>query len=270
MTEPIKPAVIVIGGGEDKVHERKVLKLFVSHAGASSARIGIIPSASREPHIIGKIYSDIFQELGASVVDVLDVRDRDHAQDPKILDRFTGVFLTGGDQVRLCALIGDTPLAKQIKERVHHGKLTLAGTSAGAAVMGHHMIASGISGEPPHKEMVSMGIGLGILPGILVDQHFQNRNRMARLITAISAHPDRLGIGIDEDTAAIFAYDHSEIVDIQGSGTVTIIDPQEVTYSNQHFASGTTPLTIHNLRVHILSSGGKFHLTKRIPLTPSI
>lgn len=191
MTQPNKPAVIVIGGGEDKVQERKVLKLFVSYAGATDARIAIIPSASREPHIIGKIYTDIFQELGASAIKVLDIRDRDHAQDPKVLEEVSGVFLTGGDQVRLCALIGDTPLAQEIRERVHSGRLTLAGTSAGAAVMGHHMIASGISGEPPHKEMVSMGIGLGILPGILVDQHFQNRNRMARLITAISAHPDR-------------------------------------------------------------------------------
>lgn len=270
MTELIKPAVIVIGGGEDKVQERKVLKIFVAYSGATSARIAIIPSASREPHIIGKIYTDIFQELGASAVEVLDIRDRDYAQDPKVLEEVTGVFLTGGDQVRLCALIGDTPLSQEIRQRVHSGRLTLAGTSAGAAVMGHHMIASGISGEPPHKEMVTMGVGLGILPGILVDQHFQNRNRMARLITAISAHPDRLGVGIDEDTAAIFAYNHSEIVDVQGSGTVTIIDPQEVTYSNQHYASGDAPLTIHNLRVHILCSGGKFHLTKRIPLTPTI
>ncbi|PLS68721.1 MAG: cyanophycinase [Cyanobacteria bacterium M5B4] len=270
MTQPNKPAVIVIGGGEDKVQERKVLKLFVSYAGATDARIAIIPSASREPHIIGKIYTDIFQELGASAIKVLDIRDRDHAQDPKVLEEVSGVFLTGGDQVRLCALIGDTPLAQEIRERVHSGRLTLAGTSAGAAVMGHHMIASGISGEPPHKEMVSMGIGLGILPGILVDQHFQNRNRMARLITAISAHPDRLGIGIDEDTAAIFPYEQSEIIDVQGSGTVTIIDPQEVSYSNQPYASGTTPLTIHNLRVHILSSGGRFHLIKRIPLMPVI
>ncbi len=270
MTQAIKSAVIVIGGGEDKVYERKLLKSFIYHAGGSSARIAIIPSASREPHIIGQIYTDIFQELGASAVNVWDIRDRDQAQDPSMLNDVTGVFLTGGDQVRLCALVGNTPLAQAIKERVHRGELTLAGTSAGAAVMGYHMIASGVSGEPPHREMVTMGIGLGILPGILVDQHFQNRNRMARLITAISAHPDRLGVGIDEDTAAIFTYENSEVIDIQGSGTVTIIDPQEVTYSNQPFVSGTAPLTIHNLRVHILSSGGKFHLTKRIPLMPTI
>lgn len=96
MTQPNKPAVIVIGGGEDKVQERKVLKLFVSYAGATDARIAIIPSASREPHIIGKIYTDIFQELGASAIKVLDIRDRDHAQDPKVLEEVSGVFLTGG------------------------------------------------------------------------------------------------------------------------------------------------------------------------------
>jgi cyanophycinase len=137
--------------------------------------------------------------------------------------------------------------------------------------MGYHMIASGVSGEPPHREMVTMGIGLGILPGILVDQHFQNRNRMARLITAISAHPDRLGVGIDEDTAAIFTYENSEVIDIQGSGTVTIIDPQEVTYSNQPFASGTAPPHYPQFKgAHSVLAGGKFHLTKRIPLLPTI
>jgi len=112
------------------------------------------------------------------------------------------VFLTGGDQLRLCAVLADTPVMETIRLRVQRNQLTLAGTSAGAAVMGHHMIAGGGSGESPNRSLVDLTTGLGILPEIIVDQHFQNRNRMARLIGAVAAHPDRLGIGIDEDTCA--------------------------------------------------------------------
>lgn len=271
MSQPIKSAVMVIGGGEDKVQDRKILKAFVENSGAASARIAIIPSASREPDIIGRIYSEIFTDLRAEFVEVLDIRERPiltQEESEAKLANFTGVFMTGGDQLRLCALIGGTPLAIAIRDRVHQGKLVLAGTSAGAAAMGYDMIAGGGSGDSPRKEIVTMSIGLGILPDIIVDQHFHNRNRMIRLMTAIASHPDRLGVGIDEDTVAIFEHDH--IMRVMGKGTVTIIDPAEVSYSNQHWVSDSAPLTLHNLRVHILSSGGKYHLAKRTPLSPTI
>ncbi len=271
MSQPVKAAVIVIGGGEDKVQDRKILRAFVESSGGSSARIAIIPSASREPDIIGRIYTQIFTELRAESVEVLDIRERQQQSQSEVdalLERFTGVFMTGGDQLRLCALIAETPLAIGIRERVNQGKIVLAGTSAGAAAMGYEMIAGGGSGDSPHKEIVSMSTGLGILPSIIVDQHFHNRNRMARLMTAIAAHPDKLGIGIDEDTAAIFELDN--IMRVMGKGTVTVVDPGEVSYSNQLWVSNTAPLTIHNLRVHILSAGNKYHLLKRVPLNPAI
>lgn len=271
MSQPTKAATIVIGGGEDKVQDRVILRTFVERSGASSSRIAIIPSASREPDIIGRIYYEIFSELRAEKVEVLDIRERQQQtmeEAEEQIDRFTGVFMTGGDQLRLCSLIGETPLAIAIRERVHQGKLVLAGTSAGAAAMGYNMISGGGSGESPHKEIVTMSIGLGILPDIVVDQHFHNRNRMARLMTAIAAHPDKLGIGIDEDTAAIFEQDG--LMRVMGKGTVTVVDPGEVSYSNQLWVSNTAPLTIHNLRVHILSAGGTYHLQKRMPLSPII
>lgn len=271
MAQPTKAATIVIGGGEDKVQDRVILRTFVERAGASSARIAIIPSASREPDIIGRIYHEIFSELKAARVEVLDIRERQQqtiGEAEEQLNNFTGVFMTGGDQLRLCGLIGETPLAIAIRERVHQGKLVLAGTSAGAAAMGYNMISGGGSGESPHKEIVTMSVGLGILPEIVVDQHFHNRNRMARLMTAIAAHPDKLGIGIDEDTAAIFEQDG--LMRVMGKGTVTVVDPGEVSYSNQLWVSNTAPLTIHNLRVHILSAGGSYHLQKRMPLSPII
>jgi cyanophycinase len=139
--------------------------------------------------------------------------------------------------------------------------MTLAGTSAGAAVMGYYMIASGGSSESPNRSLVHIAIGLGILPRAIVDQHFHNRNRMARLISAIATHPDRLGIGIDEDTCAIVEDDGW--LQVVGQGTVTIIDPREVSYTNQAYAGATDPLSIHSLRLHILSHGDRYHLHQR-------
>lgn len=271
MTQIIKSAVMVIGGGEDKVQDRKILKAFVENSGGSQARIAIIPCASREPDIIGRIYHDIFTDLGAKAVEVLDLRERPHYDYPEaenLVDRFTGIFMTGGDQLRLCALIADTPFAITIAKRIEENRLVLAGTSAGAAAMGYHMISGGSSGESPHKEIVNMSTGLNILPEIIVDQHFHNRNRMARLMTAIAAHPDKIGIGIDEDTVAIF--EPNNIMRVLGRGTVTVVDPGEVSYSNQLWVSGAAPLTIHNLRVHILAAGCKYNLLKRIPISPSV
>ncbi|MBO3460866.1 cyanophycinase [Aetokthonos hydrillicola Thurmond2011] len=262
-----KTAVLVIGGAEDKVHGREILRTFFGRSGGSNAYITIIPSASREPSIIGGRYTRIFEEMGADKVEILDIREREqcatsHAQ--ASLEACTGVFLTGGDQLRLCGVLSDTPVMEIIRRRVRAGQLTLAGTSAGAAVMGHHMIAGGGSGESPNRSLVDMATGLGLIPEVIVDQHFHNRNRMVRLISAIASHPDRLGIGIDEDTCAMFERDGW--LQAMGKGSVTIVDPTEVTHTNEPHVGATEPLTIHNLRLHVLSHGDRFHLYQRIVL----
>lgn len=264
-----KTAVLVIGGAEDKVHGREILHTFFCRAGSTDAHIAIIPSASREPALIGARYLSIFAEMGAKQVDILDIRERTQCEEAHIqecLEVCTGVFLTGGDQLRLCAVLADTPAMETIRLRVQRNQLTLAGTSAGAAVMGHHMIAGGGSGESPNRSLVDLATGLGILPEIIVDQHFQNRNRMARLISAIATHPERLGIGIDEDTCALVEGDG--MLQVMGKGTVTIVDPGEVCYSNQPHIGATDPLSLHNLRVHILSYGDRYHLHQRSVLAP--
>ena len=268
MPQSTKTAILVIGGAEDKVHGREILHTFFSRAGGAEAHIAIIPSASREPAILGDRYRNIFEEMGAKVAKVLDIREREQSEDPEIqeyIQECTGVFLTGGDQLRLCGLLADTPLMEKVRMRVHSGEITLAGTSAGAAVMGHHMIAGGGSGESPNRSLVDMATGLGIIPEVIVDQHFHNRNRMARLMSAIAAHPDRLGIGIDEDTCAMFEIDG--LLQVMGKGTVTIIDPGQMSYTNQSQIGSTDPISLHNLRVHILSYGDRYHLHKRTILT---
>ena len=265
MPQSTKTAVMVIGGAEDKVHGKEILNTFFGRAGGSDARIAIIPCASREPAAIGDRYRTIFEEMGAKAIEILDIRERDQCNDPSwqaFVQDCTGVFMTGGDQLRLCALLADTSLMEQVRSRAQQGEITLAGTSAGAAVMGYHMIAGGGSGEHPNRSLVDMATGLGIIPEIIVDQHFHNRNRMARLMSAIAAYPEKLGVGIDEDTCALFEGDG--LMQVMGQGTVTIVDPGAMTFTNHAQADATEPLSIHNLRVHILSYGDRYHLSERM------
>ena len=154
---------------------------------------------------------------------------------------------------------------ERIRQRVQLGEISLGGTSAGAAVMGHHMIAGGSSGESPNRALVDMTMGLGMIPEVIVDQHFHNRNRMARLLSAISMHPERLGIGIDEDTSAIFERDG--ILQVMGQGTVTIVDAGKMIHTNQSKVSAEDPLSLHNLRLHILCHGDRYNYQQHQPLT---
>ncbi|OLP20200.1 cyanophycinase [Leptolyngbya sp. 'hensonii'] len=270
MPQPTKTAVMIIGGAEDKVHGREILHSFFYRAGGADARIAILPCASREPAILGSRYQSIFEDMGAKTVAILDIRDRDQCEDPawqEFLEDCTAVFMTGGDQLRLCSLLADTPMMDKVRMRAQRGQITLAGTSAGAAVMGHHMIAGGGSGEHPNRSLSDMAIGLGIIPEIIVDQHFHNRNRMARLLSAIAVNPDRLGVGIDEDTCALFEGDG--LLHVIGKGTVTVIDPKKMSYTNQCLVEeSTSPLSLHDLRVHILTHGDRYDLKRRESIPP--
>jgi cyanophycinase len=267
MSKATNTAILVIGGAEDKVHGKEILQTFWAKSGGTDAIIAIIPSASREPVLVGDRYQTIFNEMGAKFAQVMDIRDRSQGEDPflqQYVEECTGVFLTGGDQLRLCGLLADTPLMERIRQRVQQGEISLAGTSAGAAVMGHHMIAGGSSGESPNRALVDMAMGLGIIPEVIVDQHFHNRNRMARLLSAVSTHPERLAIGIDEDTCAMFERDG--LIHAIGRGTVTIIDARELSYTNQAEVEAGAPLSLHNLRLHILSHGDSYDRFKHYSL----
>ena len=262
-----KNAILVIGGAEDKVHGKEILQTFFNRSGRSDAIIGIVPCASREPSLIGDRYYRIFSDMGARRIKVLDVRDRSGADDSAYLDfveECTGIFLTGGDQLRLCGLLADTTLMNRIVERARKREISLAGTSAGAAVMGHHMISGGSSAESPNQALVDMAMGLGIIPEVLVDQHFYNRNRLARLLSAISGHPELLGIGIDEDTCAMFESDGT--IEVIGKGVVTIVDARDMTYTNKSQVQGSEPLSMHNLKLHILGYGDRYNLAKHLPI----
>ena len=269
-SQATKTAILVIGGAEDKVHGKEILQTFFQRAGGTDAIIGIIPSASREPVLIGDRYQRIFADMGAKEIKVLDVRNRDEGKDSGYLDyveNCTGIFLTGGDQLRLCGLLAETPLMNRIVERVRQREISLAGTSAGAAVMGYQMIAGGSSGECPNRALVDLAMGLGIIPEVLVDQHFHNRNRLARLLSAIAGHPNLLGIGIDEDTCAMFENDST--LQVLGKGTVTIVDARVMSDTNYDSVNGTEPISLHNLKLHILAYGDRYNLVKHQALISS-
>lgn len=263
--------MMVIGGAEDKVGQRIILSNFFNSAGGKQATIGIVPSASQEPSVVGERYRSIFSQLGAQTIQVLDIR-RPHECDEdrwlELLDSCTGVFLSGGDQVRLFEFIQGSTFLTTIKKRLHVGTLVLAGTSAGAAVMGEKMISGGSSGESPNRSLVDLMDGLGIIPELLVDQHFHNRNRMARLMSAIAAHPDKLGIGIDEDTCAAFKGDGT--FEVMGKGSITVIDPGELTHTNYRGSGDTSPLSLHDLRVHVLNEGDHYDYKRRAVCVPSL
>lgn len=264
MVIPAQYPVMVIGGAEDKVGATTILSAFFNSAGGQQATIGVVPCASQEPSVVGERYRRIFTNMGAHAVQVLDIR-RPHECDDRrwldLLESCTGVFLSGGDQVRLFNFIHNSTFMRVIKERLQMGTLVLAGTSAGAAVMGERMIAGGSSGDSPNRSLVDLMDGLGIIPDLLVDQHFHNRNRMARLMSAIAAYPDKLGIGIDEDTCAAFRSDGT--FEVLGKGTIAIIDAQDLTHTNHRAAGETAPLSLHNLKVHILSGGDRYDCQHR-------
>lgn len=262
-----KNAILVIGGAEDKVHGKEILQTFLNRAGGSDAIIGIVPCASREPVLIGDRYYRLFADMGAREIKVLDVRERSGGEDRVYLDfveRCTGIFITGGDQLRLCGLLAETPLMDCIVTKARKQEISLAGTSAGAAIMGEHMIAGGSSAECPNRTLVDMAMGLSIIPEVLIDQHFYNRNRLARLLSGIAAHPHLLGVGIDEDTCAMFESDYT--IKVIGKGTVTIVDARHITHTNQAHVLGNEPLSIHNLKLHILCHGDRYNLDRHQPL----
>ena len=266
-TNPIQYPVMIIGGAEDKTGKRTILSTFYESAGGKNAIIGIIPTASREPAAVGDRYYKIFSAMGAQQVQVLDIRHREECDEARwleVIERCTGVFVTGGDQVRLCDLLSESRLIKRVREKVYEGAIALAGTSAGAAMMGERMIAGGSSGESPNPSLVDLAYGLNIVPELLVDQHFHNRNRTARLLSAVAANPDKLGIGIDEDTCIAIRQDNT--FEVIGKGVVTVVDPSCLTHTNYQEASESSPLSLHNLSLHILKKGDKYNYEKRIVL----
>lgn len=253
--------LIPIGGAEDKMGDAAILRRFVQLCG-SKPSIAIIPTASRREET-GRHYQTLFSTFDAGEARVLQFQQREDCEQPEalsVLSECDGVFITGGNQLRLSTLIGGTPVAKLLRRR-HADGMPVAGTSAGAAIMPAHMIAGGEEGPTPRAGMVSLAPGLGLSNKVMIDQHFRQRDRLGRLLAALALNPFAIALGIDEDTAAFIGPDN--VLEVVGSGSVTLLDPSEVRHSSMAEADHGQPISISNVRLHVLTAAQRFDLDAR-------
>lgn len=253
--------LLAIGGAEDKFRDRLILRRFVELSGGDDAKIAILPTASGLRDA-GQRYQSIFEEFGAEASTVIQVRSRDEAFNPEYVEalrKSTGIFMTGGNQVRIAAILGGSDVGRALRD-AHRSGVVVAGTSAGASVMTGVMVAGGDYGRTPRANLARMAPGLGLIESAIIDQHFRERDRVARLVTMVSYNPGLLGLGIDEDTAALINADGC--IEVLGAGTVLFVDGQNMV-SNVHSRRGGTPLNITNAVVHFLTSGSRFDLNTR-------
>ncbi len=255
--------VIPIGGAEEKLSNPTILKKFVKLCGGENCRIIVIPTASRLDET-GPRYVDLFHELDAGDVVSIPIESRSDAKREDYLSELKaadGVFITGGNQLRLSTILGGTPVAQSIRWLNAHGT-HIAGTSAGAAIMPEHMIVGGGGGSTPTEDGVTLAPGLGLTNSFIIDQHFRQRDRLGRLLSALSYNPFVTGIGLDEDTAAFI--DADGVFEVVGSGAITVVDPSGLEYSSMGHVRAGDPVTLIGLKMHVLAEGGRFDSRTRV------
>jgi cyanophycinase len=262
MGRQTKGYLVIIGGAEDKEGDCVILRRFMKLAGGRESRLAVLSTASTDPGA-GQQYRDIFAGLGAREVRVLAVGGREEANQPefsRFFDDCDGIFFTGGDQLRITGILGGSLLGEALGNAYLQGGV-IAGTSAGASVMSETMLVGGSDDATPKKEIIRMAPGMGLLKGVVVDQHFAQRGRIGRLLAAVAHNPHILGVGIDEDTAIVVNPEGG--CEVVGSGSVTVIDGRQVSHSNVSESSQQEPLAMTDVRLHILSARYGFHLDKR-------
>ncbi len=254
--------LVIIGGHEDHEGDRKILKEVAKRVGEGKLVLATI--ASREPEGTLEKYQTSLGELGVTDICELYLRDREEAFGTAALaalEGATAIFFSGGDQLRITSHIGGTPLLDRVVE-IFQGGGMIAGTSAGASVLGGTMIVAGSQDAAYREGDLSMAPGLGLLPDAIIDQHFAERGRIARLVGAVAHNPSHLGIGLDENTA-ILVEDGQFMV--CGSGSVYMIDASDMTRSNVANLEDDEALSAHGMKLHVLSEGDIFDLSTRTP-----
>jgi cyanophycinase len=260
-----KGVLMPIGGAEDKLDDKIILSTFTQLAGGKSARIAIVPTAS-SIETAGLRYKAIFLGMGVESAEVVYIGSRDDANNPTVIDSIdsaTGIFLTGGNQMRLSAMIGGTRFERMVREANQRG-VVVAGTSAGASILSAHMVALGASGGTPKLRMAQMVAGFGLISDVIIDQHFRQRDRIGRLLALVASNPGLLGIGIDEDTAAII--DDQGMIEVIGRHSITILDGSEI-FSDIFQVKAYGEITVSNARLHVLTPGRRFDMRSRTLVT---
>jgi cyanophycinase len=257
--------LIIIGGGEDKKEDRVILREVARHI--HGGKLVLATVASHQPEGYFGDYEAGFEDLDVGELVELYVEDRHEAMDREklsVLDDAAGIFFSGGDQLRITSQIGDTGIEAKVRAIYERGGV-VAGTSAGASVMSETMLVKGASKETHRIGDLHMAPGMGLIRNVIIDQHFAERGRMGRLLGAVAHNPRVLGLGIDENTAVIVEGDVFHVI---GSGGVYVVDGSDVTYCNVAEARADCALSMHDVRVHVLSSGDGFDLKTRKPISP--
>lgn len=270
-----KGTLIPIGGNEDKGNGKNerytleyiqegILSRVVKESGGKKALIIVIPTASSIPVEVSRNYSEAFARLGCENVHIMDIRNRKEAETPEYLElmkKANCVMFTGGDQSKIVKYIGGSLLDKIIKEKYQNEKFVIAGTSAGAMCMGEEMITGGGVQEAFTKGATNMGKGMGYIPNFIIDSHFIRRGRFGRLAEAVARFPMLIGIGLSEDTGLVIK--NGNECEVIGSGMVILFDPRKLIHNNQSVVNEGSPMSITNLKIHILANGDELNIKKR-------
>lgn len=270
----IKGTLIPIGGNEDKGIEKSeiytleyiqegILSRVVRESGGKDAAIVVIPTASSIPKEVSDNYLKAFDKLDCKNVHIMDIRNREESEDPKNIDlmkKADCVMFSGGDQSKIVQYIGGTKLHEIILERYQNEAFVIAGTSAGAMCMSGEMIKGGSSTEAFIKGAVRMGEGMNFVPNMIIDSHFIRRGRFGRLAEAVARFPKLVGVGLSEDTGLVIK--NGDTCEVIGSGMVILFNPRKLKHNNEKMLAPGSPMSLTNLKTHILANGDRFDIKK--------
>ena len=271
----VKGTLIPIGGNEDKGNgdseqhnlefvQDGILARIVKESGGTDALIIIIPTASSIPESIGENYIEAFSKLGCSNVKVMDIRSRLEAEESENIELIKVarcIMFSGGNQSKITKFIGGTTIHQIMLDRYKNDTIVIAGTSAGAMCMSTEMITGGSSKDSMVKGAVGMGEGMDFIPKLIIDSHFIQRGRFGRLAEAVAKFPKLLGIGLAEDTGVVIKKRNS--FEVIGSGMVILLDPSKLKHNNQKILDEGEPMSLSNLKTHILANGDRFNIRSR-------
>ena len=278
----VKGILIPIGGNENKgvdmqedylmeFVQESILARVVKESGGKDALIVVVPTASRIPDEVGKNYIQAFDKLGCTNVQVMDIRERKQSEETKniaLVKKADCVMFSGGNQSNITQKIGNTTLHGILADRYKNDHFVIAGTSAGAMCMSDEMITGGSSKESFIKGAVGMAKGMNFVSNLIIDSHFITRGRFGRLAEAVARFPDLLGVGLAEDTGMVIK--NCNTFEIIGSGMVILFDPSKLRHNNEKLLEAGQPMSIANLKTHILANGDRFNMKKRkLKVVPS-
>lgn len=277
----VKGILIPIGGNEDKGIEENeiyhlefieegILSRVVKESGGTDAKIVIIPTASSIPEEVGENYLEAFGKLGCTNLYVMDIRKREQSEDPKNIELIKDadcIMFSGGNQSNITKKIGGTTIHEILLKRYKKDPIVIAGTSAGAMCMSEEMITGGSSTEAFIKGAVGMDKGMSFIPDLIIDSHFIRRGRFGRLAESVARFPKLIGIGLAEDTGLVIKECNN--VEVIGSGMVIVFNPRKLKHNNQKYIEVGAPMSLTNLKTHILANGDQFNIKKkRVKVSP--